>query len=233
MRVYRVNYDDIHRMRHAHTLLLLFLAALSGGCLSGTTNTVDPTIRLYAITSTVQQASSYPAGTIMSVPVHVTYNGGVVSAGSVHWSVLAGKGVISDTVSTTDTLGATHILWTLGAAAGDNALVIGIGDAVDTLHVTGVVGSASYLDRVGAQSDTTTTGSPFVLQVVVRDRPGNPVAGAAIAWTSSGGQIAPSSNASDATGTSTASFSATAPGTYTITADLAGEASMFFEVVVR
>ena len=169
----------------------------------------------------------------MSVPVNVTYNNAVIPNGSVHWLVIGGHGAISDTVSTTDTLGATHILWTLGTSPGDNALSIAIGDAIDTLHVTGVIGAASYLDRVGAQADTITTGSPLVLQVVVRDRPGNPVAGTAVSWSASGGQITASGAASDATGVSGATFSATAPGTYNVTADLPGEASMFFQVTVR
>ena len=221
-------------MRRTHILLLLGSSILAAGCLSGsTTDATSVPIHLYAITSTVQQSSTYPAGTIMSVPVSVTYNGAVFPKGSVRWTVLTGKGLVSDTTSTTDTLGATHILWTLGTSPGDNALSIAIGDAVDTLHVTGVVGTASYLDRIGSQADTIATALPLVLQVVVRDRAGNPVAGAAINWSSSGGQIAASSGASDATGLSTATFATTAPGDYNIIAELPGEASMFFQVTVR
>jgi len=233
MCVYRVNADEIHRMRHAPILLLFCLAALTSGCVSGSTDTASVPIRLYAITSSVPQASTYPAGSIMSVPVNVTYNGVAFPKGSVRWVVLSGKGLLSDTISTTDTLGASHILWTLGTSPGDNALSIAIGDAVDTLHVTAVVGTASYLDRVGNQVDTVATSLPLVLQVVVRDRSGNPVAGSTTNWSASGGQITATAGTSDATGLSTATFSATAPGNYNIVADLPGEASMFFQVTVR
>ena len=213
-------------------LLMVGVAGLAGGCNLSTDSTAPPG-PFYRITSDVKDSSTYPAGTILSIPIHVTFNGGAAGSASVHWSVLAGHGVISDTTSTTDTLGATHILWTLSAAAERNALVIAIGDAVDTLDVIGAVGSPSYLDLVGARSDTSPVGVPITLQVVVRDRPGNGVPGSTVNWTSSGGSLSTASTVSDGTGTATAAFAASVPGTYTVTADLPNLASLFFEVVVR
>ena len=219
---------------HAGARLLLAIFGFLGltGCNAVTESTVSSTGPFYRITSDLKDAS-YPAGTVLSVPIHVTINGTATGATAVHWTLQSGHGGISDTLTTTDTLGATHILWTIGATPETNELRVVAGDAVDTLHITGVVGSPSYLDRVGALADTIGVGAPITLQVVVRDRPGNAAPGVTVNWSSSGGTLSTSTTVSDATGTVTEAFAAKEPGTYQVTADLPNRASLFFQIVVR
>jgi hypothetical protein len=121
----------------------------------------------------------------------------------------------------------------LGPTPESNVLIVVVGDAADTLHLTGTVGAPSYLDRVGARSDTVPVGLPVTLGVIVRDRLGNSAPGTTVIWTSSGGSLSRSGSVSDSTGTSTVAFAASAPGTYQVTADLPERTELFFEVVVR
>lgn len=226
------------QLQQRHDVLKMLLAmigivGLAAGCDLSTATGTTSSGAYYTITVDVKDSTTYPAATSLSVPIHVTHDGSAIGSGSVRWAVLSGHGHISDTISTTDTLGATHIVWTLGTAPEANALVFAIGDAVDTLHVTGVVGSPSYLVVVGAQSDTTSVGLPVLLAVVVKDRPGNAVSGASVIWTGSGGALSTSTTSSDATGTVTVAFAASEPGTYYVTADLPERATCVFEVVVR
>ena len=222
-------------MRFPTELLRLFLVVGALGVAMGCdlSTTAPDAGAYYTITADLKDSSTYPAGTILSVPIHVTHDGAAVWYATVHWVVQSGHGLISDTVSTTDTLGATHIAWTLGAAPEANILLAGIGDAVDTFYVTGTIGSPSYLVMVGAQSDTVSRGEPIVLRVLVKDRPGNNVPGATVTWVSSGGSLSASDTTSDATGTAMVAFAATEAGTYHVTADLPERATCIFEIVVR
>jgi hypothetical protein len=213
-------------------LVMLGVVGLAAGC-DVTTPTTTSTGPYYTITAGIKDSATYAAGTSLFVPILVKYSGSAVSSAAVRWGVLSGHGHISDTLSTTDTLGATHVVWTLGATPESNALIFVAGDAVDTLHVTGVVGPPSYLDVVGARSDTTPVGVPVVLRVAVRDRLGNGASGATVNWTSSGGGLSTPATVSDATGTAMVSFTASGPGTYSVTADLPERADLFFEIVVR
>lgn len=212
---------------------MIGVVGLAGGCDVSTTTGTTSSGAYYTITTDVKDSTTYPAGTSLSVPIHVTHDGSAIGSASVRWAVLSGHGHISDTISTTDTLGATHIVWNLGTAPEANALVFVVGDAADTLYVTGVVGPPSYLVVVGAQSDTTSAGLPVILKVVVKDRPGNGVAGTTVIWTGSGGRLSTSNTISDTTGTATVAFTASEPGTYYVTADLPDRATCVFEVVVR
>jgi hypothetical protein len=212
-------------------LATLGVLGLATGCLTG--DTTAPTGPAFKITSDLKDSSAYPAGTILTVPVRVTVAGVAAGLAAVHWTLLVGHGALSDSVTTTDTLGAAHVLWTIGSTPEQNALVIVVGDAVDTLRATGIVGSPSYLDLVGARSDTAAVGTSVTLGVIVRDHSGNAVPGATVSWSSVGGSLSKPSAVSDGTGTATEGFAASAAGTYQVTADLAGLASQFFEVVVH
>ena len=223
---------------HRHEAAKLFLVTiavvgLAAGCNMATETATGSSGPFYKITPDFKDSSTFAAGTSLSVPIHVTYNGAAIVSAPVHWGVLSGHGVISDTISTTDTLGTTRVVWTLGAAPDTNVLVVAVGDAVDTLHVTGTVGAPSYLDLVGARSDTISAGQPVTLAVVVRDRPGNGVPGATVNWATSGGNLSISSAVSNGTGTATVSFTANQPGTYSVTAGLPERAALFFEIVVH
>jgi hypothetical protein len=214
-------------------LLAIFgVVGLTAGC-NPTGVSTDSTGSIFRITADIADSSKYPAGSILSVPIHVLNDGVLVTSAPVHWVVLSGQGKVSDTVSTTDSVGTAHVLWTLGTTAGQNALMSVYGDASDTLYVIATIGAPSYIDAVGARSDTVSVGAAVSLGVIVRDRPGNAVPGVAVNWSSSGGGLSSSRTVSDGTGTATTSFVASAPGTYSVTADLPDLASLFFQVVVR
>ena len=222
-----------HRPARTPLLRVLISAALAMGCDVSTTPATTSTGPYFAITTGLQDSLTYAAGTSVSVPIHVTYQGTAVGSASAHWAILAGHGIISDTLTATDTLGATHIVWTLGQTPEMNALVVGVGDAADTLYASGIVGAPSSLSVVSAQSEVASIGSGVVLRVVVKDRAGNAVPSAAVTWTNSGGVLSSVNTTSDATGVATTTFAASAPGTYNVTADLAQRATCIFEIVVQ
>jgi len=213
------------------SLVVFAILGLAAGCNLSTTDSTAPTGPSYRITSTLKDSA--PAGTILSVPIQVTFDGTASASTSVHWILQAGHGKISDTVTTTDSLGGARILWTISSSPEQNALVAAAGDGVDTIRVVSTIGSPSYLDFAGARSDTVGVGSPVTLQVIVRDRPGNAVPGTAVNWSTSGGSLSALNTVSDGTGTETTTFSAGAPGTYQVTANLPERASLFFQIVVH
>lgn len=215
------------------TFFMLGSVVLVAGCDMSTATGTTSSGPYYTITTDLKDSAIYPAGASLSVPVHITHDGIAVSGATPRWAILSGDGVISDTISTTDTLGAAHIVWTLGRTPAMNTLIVGFGDAVDTLYATGVVGAPSSLFVVGSQTITISSGDSAALRVVVKDRPGNVVANATVAWTSSGGALSASTTVTDSTGIATTSFSASAPGTYYVTADLPALATCIFEIVVR
>jgi hypothetical protein len=214
-------------------LFVLISAALALGCDVSTSTGTTSTGPYFAITSGWQDSLPYPAGTSLSIPIHVTYQGTAVGSASAHWVILSGHGFISDTLTATDTLGATHIVWTLGSTPEMNALVVGVGDVADTLYASGVVGAPSSLGVVSEQSAVAPIGSGVVLQVVVKDRQGNAVPSTEVRWTSSGGALSSGNTITDATGVATTTFAASVSGTYHVTADLPQRATCIFEIVVQ
>jgi len=185
-----------------------------------------------ALDSGVVDSITAPAGSIVPVRVHVATGGIPVSAMTVAWTIGSGHGALSAASTSTDTLGVTSVLWTLGDTVGLNSITAVAGDGSVTWRVAGIAGAASSLVKVSADSDAVVAGGTLPLTARVLDRHGNPVAGATVEWSSSGGDLSVKSAPTGATGDAETNFTAPATaGAYTITASLPGRASVTFEIV--
>jgi adhesin/invasin len=160
--------------------------------------------------------------------------GGTPVAGvPVTFAIGSGGGSVTNAQVTTGADGvATVGRWTLGDAAGQNTLTATVGaDNVSgnpvTFTATGTPGSASAAkSSVGVSPATIPASSGTsisVITVVVRDAEGNPIAGQNVALSATGeGFSLTQPGATDATGSTTAQFSATASGEHAITAVASG-----------
>jgi adhesin/invasin len=228
-------------MRHL-VLFAAAAAAVTAAACSGdgsssspsSPNNPTPTPTLYdvALDSGSVDSISVPAGSIVPVRVHVKTGGIPISAISVAWTVGSGHGALSAASTTTDTLGVASVLWTLGDTIGLNSITAVVGDGSVTWRIVGIAGAASSLVKVSADSDAVVTGGTLPLTARVLDRHGNPVAGAMVEWTSSGGGLSVTSAPSGDTGDAETNFTApAATGSYKVTASLPGLASVTFEIV--
>ena len=201
---------------------------------SDSNNPPPPPPTLYSVTlaSGVVDSTLVPAGSIVPVRVHVALSGQSVTSVAVAWAIGAGKGALSASSTTTDSLGFASVLWTLGDTIGLNSITASVGDGSVTWRVAGIAGAASSLVKVSADSDQVVTGGTLPLTARVVDRHGNPVPGATVEWASSAGDLTVTSATSGQTGDAETNFTAPATaGTYTITATLPGKGSVIFEVV--
>lgn len=189
-----------------------------------------------SVAGTAGDGQSATVGTAVATPPAVVVRdaGGTPVAGvAVTFAIASGGGSVSGGSASTGADGvATVGRWTLGDAAGANTLTATVGaENVSgnpvTFTATGTPGSASAArSSVGvapatipASSGTSTS----VVTVVVRDAAGNPIAGQNVALSATGAGVALTQpGATDATGSTTAQFSATAAGDHVITAVASG-----------
>jgi adhesin/invasin len=226
-----MNRHSIHAGAGVRAALLMAIA-MATACMSTDTTSISDGA-FFAISSVMADSSSYPAGTVLIVRAKVTHAGAAVDSANVGWAVAAGGGVVSAATTFSDTSGVAMVAWTLGAVPGANTLVMGIGDAVDTLHVEAVVGEPSYVVAQGADSFTIAAGASATLQAELTDRAGNPVPSVSVSWSASGGALSAAATTTGSNGVASVAFEAGAPGTYLITADLPGVASHTYQVVVQ
>ena len=213
-------------------LLVLAAAAIVTACVNGTT-TEATTGPFFTIDLSVADSTSFAAGSIISVRATVTHEAAPVSAAAVGWAVKTGDTTAKVKTTATDTLGQTSFLWVLADTAGVNTLIVGTGDRTDTLHVIGIVGPPAYLLAVGVDSIATTVGATTTLKARVTDRVGNNVVGAVVKWTTTGGPTGPATIPTDAGGISQIGYSYPVAGTYFVTAELPGQATHTYQIVVR
>lgn len=219
------------------TFVAFIATAGLASCLGGSSNEVSaPTTTgpYSAVSTELKDSTSAPAASIILVKAHVTHDGAAVPAAPVKFTVATGHGLLSVDSTSTDTLGVATVLWTLGDTASEvNTLSIVSGDGADSLHVVAVVGSPSYLIPITATTNDVPSGTPLALQIRVTDRPGNPVPGATVFWTTSGGTLGAPSSVTDATGIARATFTSTQAGTFTVSAVLPETATREFQVTVH
>lgn len=196
---------------------------------SDTTSTVAYNIA--ADTTTTSDSAVVVVGSTIPIRVVVTRAGLGVSGISVAWTVSTGHGVLSSSASTTDSLGFAAVSWTVGDTAGLNSLTAAISGASVTLRAAGVAGSAATLMRVSDDSLWVVGGALTLLTARTLDRYGNVVGGARVTWTASDGLLSTTESITGASGNAETAFTAPiASGTSTITATLAGKASIRFRV---
>lgn len=214
-------------------VFFLAAAALTTACnATGTTETTNGPF--YTLTLSVADSTSFPAGTTVLVRATVTHEAAAVANVAVGWGVKKGDSTITLKTTLTDTLGQTSIVWTLADSARINTLIVAaVNDRADTLNVIGTVGKPVYILAVGADSVQTTVGTTVTLQARVTDRPGNSVVGAPVNWTTTGGPRSPATIPTGAGGISQIGFSYPTPGIYFVTAELPGQGTHIFKIVVQ
>jgi len=95
-----------------------------------------------------------------------------------------------------------------------------------------VPGAVSTLARVSPDSQVVPAGAAITLTARPVDRFGNPVSGATVMWSTSGGVLSAATTTSGNQGDATTNFiTDAAPGTYLVTATVNGKASVTFTVV--
>jgi hypothetical protein len=187
----------------------------------------------YTITASVADSTKIAAGSIVVVRATVKHETTAVANAAVGWLVKAGGGKVNVTTTATDTLGQTSVQWLLSDSTGINTLIMGSGDAADTISVIAVVGTPVYLLAVGIDSVNTTVGTTVTLQARVTDRVGNNVVGTAVNWVTTGGAVTPATIPTVTGGISQVGYSYPTAGTYFVTATLPGQATHTYTIVVR
>lgn len=131
------------------------------------------------------------AGRPLPVPitVHVRdQNGNSIAAAVVSWTLIGPSGSVSSPTSTTNASGDASVIWTLGTAVGTDSLSASITNGTAVLiRATAIAGQFEdlLLNTGNNQSvPITTTSAPLVVKAV--DANGNPVAGVAVAFASTG-----------------------------------------------
>jgi adhesin/invasin len=188
------------------------------------------------VAASAGDGQSATVGTAVTIPPAVVVRdaGGTPVAGvPVTFAVASGGGSVKDASATTGADGVAAVgRWTLGDAAGANSLTATVGaENVSgnpvTFTATGTPGSASAARSTMGVSPGTIPASSgtsiSVVTVVVRDAEGNPIAGQTVSLNATGAGVSLAQpNPTDATGSTTAQFSATASGDHVITAVASG-----------
>jgi hypothetical protein len=227
----------LRAMRAPRILLMVVAAALVAACNKDNgTNPVEgggPTPILYTLTvdTTLADTATATVGTQVPVRVHLSKAGVAVPGGTVTWKATLGSGKVSADSNVTDANGDASILWTVGDTAGLNTLAIASFDATTAYHAKGTPDVPSDLIRISADSSLVVSGAALPIAVRATDRLGNGSGGADVTWSATGGQITLTTTAAGPNGGATTVFITSAPGTYIVTATLAGHASLLFKVV--
>lgn len=178
-----------------------------------------------------QANRTIPAGSSSRVSVTVTLGGQPVLGVPVSWRPTTGSGVVSDTVSGTDSSGVASTTWTINDTVKVNSLEAIVGTSTATLVANGIAGQASALVKESADSVAVIAGASTLLSVRVTDRVGNPVSGVTVAWTATGGSLSAGSATSGASGAVESTFTTpSTPGTSLVTAAVAGIGSVVFRI---
>ncbi|HEX2188645.1 MAG TPA: Ig-like domain-containing protein [Longimicrobiaceae bacterium] len=177
----------------------------------------DATVRavprqLAPVSGAAQQGTAgMPAPQELAVLVTDRHGDGVSDA-AVEFVVVRGEGSVAPASTLTDAQGRARAVWTLGAAAGENAVearLAGGSLAPAVFVATGNAGPPTRLVKLSGdvQEGAAATQLPLPLVVKVSDAHGNPVAGASVAWRPThGGSVAPSVSVSDAAGEARATW---------------------------
>ncbi|HXV90513.1 MAG TPA: Ig-like domain-containing protein, partial [Gemmatimonadales bacterium] len=184
-----------------------------------------------AIAIVAGDGQSAIAGSNVAVAPRVSVTdtaGRPVSGATVTFVVTVGGGNVTGGTPATDANGeAAAAGWTLGAAAGANALQASVGALTATFSATGLPGPASLLPLVGGDAQSDTAGATMAQPLVVRatDANGNGAPGVPIAWTATAGALNDDTVVTDATGLAQVTWTLpTVAGTPGATARIAGTA---------
>lgn len=165
------------------------------------------------------------------VTVHVTQNSTAAAGQTVTWSVGTTNGSVSAATSTTDANGAASVNWTVGDTARVYTLVASLTGTSTNITATAVGGAVAALAKVSADSSAVVAGGALTLVARAGDKLGNGTPGIIVNWTATGGTLTAAPTTTGNSGNASVNFVTTAPGTYFVTATVAGVGSVTFKVV--
>ena len=183
-------------------------------------------------------AQTATPGTTLPDPLVVEVvdgDGNAVVGAAVTWVVTAGAGSVAPTTGTTDGEGRASTVWTLGAAAGANALqaiVSGVGQAEFT--ATAAAGAPSRIRAVSGDGQSGPAGGRLAAQLVVQvlDDAGNPIGGVTVTFAieSGGGSVSPTTAQTAANGQAATAWTlGPAVGAQRVSASASGAGSVRFD----
>jgi hypothetical protein len=158
--------------------------------------------------TTLSEQLSGPAASKLPAPVVIRVTDStsrVLPNVPVSWTALDG-GRVEALATRTDTAGEARAYWTLGPNAGTQRVrvYVGAGRAVPPLTVTAsaLSGAASRLTLVSGDNQRARAGAELAKPIKIRvtDRTTNPVAGATVALSASGGSVADTALQTDSLG---------------------------------
>ena len=173
------------------------------------------------------------AGSALAHPFVVqvsTQSGTPVPGVNVSWSVLSGGGTLASATTMTDASGRASNVLTLGPQPGPNsaqAQVAGAGSVTFSATANPVVAANSQFSIVsgnGQRLIPLQPSQPLVVRLVTTQ--GQPISGTTVLWTSSGGSLHDSSTGTDANGQTQNILIPTLPGSYTVSASVAGASAV-------
>ena len=162
------------------------------GITGSATITLQAPIVATAIAIVSGQGQSGTIGSALPNPfvVKVTNAAGNGIAGiAVSWNRTAGSGTPATATSTTDAQGNASFQYTLGSTPGAETIVASAVGLTATFNVTAVAAGPAAITMVSgnAQTDSVLKELPLPFVVKVTDASGNPVNGATVSWTRTGG----------------------------------------------
>jgi len=171
--------------------------------------------------------------TTIPAAVHVAVNGVPTAGITISWNVSASGGTVNPTTSVSDASGLATTQWTLNDTARVSTLTAAVINATSvTMQVTTTGGAPAAFSKITADSVAVVAGANTLLTVRVKDKSGNPVLGAVVKWTTSGGALTTTTTTTGSSGNGQVVFSTDpTPKSYTVTATAAGLGSLTFVVV--
>jgi hypothetical protein len=172
-------------------------------------------------------------GTTVPAKVHVAVNGIPTSGITITWGPSTGGGTVNPTTSVSDATGLATTQWTLNDTVRVSTLTAAVVNASSvTLRMTTIGGAATTIAKLGADSVAVVAGASTLLTVRVQDKSGNPVTGATVTWTTTGGSLTTKTTTTGSSGNGQVVFSTDpTPKSYTVTGTVAGLGALTFKVV--
>jgi adhesin/invasin len=228
-------------MRTLNSLVAVIAVVAIAACGSdnsstGSTGGVTPPVTGTTPTLSIDSGFADRTAVVSSVVpahVHVAVNGVPTAGITVSWSVSTGGGTTNPTTSVSDATGLATTTWTLNDTVRVASLTAAIPNASSvTMQLTTIGGTPSAVAKVSADSIAVVAGASTLLTVRVTDKSGNPVTGAAVTWTSTGGALTTTTTTTGSSGNGQVVFSTDrTPKSYTVTATAIGLGTLSFKVV--
>jgi hypothetical protein len=225
-----MNSEFVRAVRVARLAFVVLVAAQAACGGDGGTDPSKPS----AMVAVSPDSQTTAAGVKMSQPlvVRVTGGGGTPIAGTVvEWSIGAGGGTVSDSVSTTNADGQAQTTYTPGTQPAIAGVTAAAGSLRTTFRIVLVAGPPSELRKFGFDSPAAITGSVLTLSVKLVDAFGNGVSGKSVSWAAAGGSISATTSTTNDGGVASVTYTLGAdPGTYSLTATAEGIPAQTFNI---